>query len=170
VNDAILIGEPVWQPEGGMVGGGLEFDGVDDCAFAQRGLNPAGGPFSVFVWIQGGAPGQVVISQLDGANWLGVDPSCGFLMTDLCTSGRGGGPLKSKITITDGAWHRVGFVWDGAYRALYIDDILVAEDVQHGLGSSIGGLNIGCGSDSAAGTFWSGLVDEIRIYNRTVTP
>jgi hypothetical protein len=43
-------------------------------------------------------------------------------------------------------------------------------DTQQGLASSIGGLNIGCGFSSAVGTFWSGLVDELRIYNRAVNP
>jgi len=170
VNDAFVIGEPVWRPEGGKVGGALALDGIDDCVFGQCCLNPAAGAFSVFAWVKGGALGQVVISQLDGANWLGLDPSWGCLTTNLCYSGRGGSPLRSEILITDGNWHRVGFVWDGLYRTLYIDDILVAEDTQKGLGSSIGGLNIGCGSNSAAGTFWSGLIDDVRIYNRIVSP
>ena len=43
------------------------------------------------------------------------------------------------MVITDGAWHRIGFVWDGFNRSLYVDDILVAEDTQQGLGSSVGG-------------------------------
>jgi hypothetical protein len=72
--------------------------------------------------------------------------------------------------ITDGQWHRVGFVWDGAYRALYVDDTLVDEESQSGLVDSLGGLNIGCGSDLAAGTFFSGLIDDVRIYSRAITP
>lgn len=169
-NDASVSGEPVWQPEAGMVGGALAFDGVDDYIFAPNGLNPADGPFSVFAWIQGGAPGQVVISQLNGADWLSADPASGFLMTALCESGRSGSSLKSESVITDGDWHRIGFVWDGMFRALYVDDILAAEDTQQGLGGATGGLNIGCGMNSAAGTFWSGLIDEIRIYNRSLSP
>ena len=170
LNDASIIGEPVWKPEGGKIGGALAFDGVDDCAFTPHGLNPLDGPFSVLAWIRGGAPGQVVISQLNGADWLSADPTSGVLMTALCESGRGRSSLKSESVITDGDWHRIGFVWDGAHRALYVDDILAAESTQQGLGSATGGLNIGCGMNSAAGTFWSGLIDDIRIYNRPVSP
>jgi len=170
VNDAFLVGGPVWQPDGGMVAGALQFDGVDDYVSTDPVLNPADGPFSALAWIKGGAPGQVVISQLNGANWLGTDQSLGCLMTQLCASGRGGSSLRSESVITDGAWHRIGFVWDGLSRTLYVDDILVAEDTQQGLGHSDGGLNIGCGSDAAAGTFWSGLIDDVRIYNRAVRP
>jgi hypothetical protein len=169
LNDAFLFGGPVWQPEGGAVGGALAFDGVDDYAFAQRGLNPADAPFSVFAWIKGGAGGQVVISQMNGVNWLRADSAQGCLMTELCASGRGG-PLQSKILITDGDWHRVGFAWDGSYRALYVDYILVAEDTQKALVASLGGLNIGRGNNPPAGTFWSGLIDDVRIYNRAVSP
>ena len=170
VNDAILIGEPVWQPEGGKIGGALAFDGVDDRLYAQQGPNPADGPFSVFAWAQGGGPGEVVISQLNGANWLGTDPTYGCLTTELCEAGRGGGPLQSEMVITDGAWHRIGFVWDGLHRSLYVDDLLVAEDTQQGLANSIAGLNIGSGMSSAAGTFFSGLIDDIRIYRRAMSP
>ncbi len=169
-NDAFLVGGPVWQPDGGKVGGALAFDGVDDHAVAQSGLNPADGPFSVLAWIKDGAPGQVVISQLNGANWLGADPAQGCLTTELCASGRGAGPLLSGTLITDGDWHRIGFVWDGSYRTLYVDDILAAEDTQKALAGAVGGLNIGRGTNPPAGTFWSGLIDEIRIYNRAVSP
>ena len=72
--------------------------------------------------------------------------------------------------MTDGNWHRVGFVWDGMTRALYVDDALVAEDMQLGLPSHSGGLNIGCDKDMTPGLFFSGLIDDVRIYNRAVRP
>jgi len=170
VNDAFVVGGTAWQPSGGQVNGALQLEGIDGCAIASPVLNPAGGPFSVFAWIQGGAPGQVVISQLNGANWLGLDPAWGCLMTELRSSGRSGFPLHSEILVTDGNWHRIGFVWDGVYRALYVDDVMVAEDTQNGLESSNGGLYIGTGKGMELGSFWSGLIDDIRIYNRAISP
>ncbi|MHC4681468.1 MAG: LamG-like jellyroll fold domain-containing protein [Planctomycetota bacterium] len=172
VNDAVVFGGVVWQPADGAVDGALEFDGMDDYVSTPYVLNPADGPFSVFAWIKGGAPGQVIISQTDGLNWLSADPAEGNLMTQLRFIGGRvvQQALLSQTVITDGQWHRVGFVWDGAYRALYVDDTLVAEDSQPGLADSLGGLNIGCGSDLTAGTFFSGLIDDVRIYNRAVRP
>jgi hypothetical protein len=32
------------------------------------------------------------------------------------------------------------------------------------------GLYIGVGKDYASGTFFSGLIDDVRIYNRAVAP
>ncbi len=167
-NEGVLHGEPLWQPAGGKKAGALQLDGIDDYVSTAFVLDPAAGPFSVFAWVRGGAPGQVVISQLNGANWLRADAAQGCLMTELYTSGRGAGPLRSKVMITDGAWHRVGFAWDGAQRRLYVDDILVAEDTQAGLGGSAGGLYIGAGKTLDAASFFSGLIDDVRIYSRAL--
>jgi hypothetical protein len=168
-NDAYLIGDPIWQPDGGLVDGAIQLDGVDDYVITGAALNPADGPFSVLAWINGGAPGQVVVSQQGAANWLTADVE-GNLMTELKSPGRSAVPLQSQTIITDGDWHRVGFVWDGANRILYVDDVAVAQDTQDGLESSEGGLYIGTGKAMEAGTYFSGLIDDVRIYNRVVIP
>jgi hypothetical protein len=118
-----LVGDPVWQPDGGMVAGALQFDGTDDYVSTEFVLDPADGAFSIFTWIKGGSPGQAIISQTDGLNWLCVDASEGNLMTELRHVSRGGSgaPLVSQTPITDDVWHRVGLSWDGINRSLYVD-------------------------------------------------
>jgi len=170
--DGTLHGNPIWQPEGGKVNGALQLDGVDDYISTPFVLNPADGEFSVFAWLKGGAPVQVIISQTGGANWLSADPSAGKLMTNLAPpAGRfTPPPLMSESVITDGIWHRIGFVWNGSNRILYVDDLEVARDTQSGLAGSIGGLHIGAGKGLEAVSFWSGLIDDVRIYDRAVKP
>jgi hypothetical protein len=92
-------------------------------------------------------------------------------MTDL-KSDRSSAPLLSQTCVTDGNWHRVGFVWDGSYRHLYVDGVEIAKDAAplSGLGSAEGGLYFGAGSTLAPGSFFSGLIDDVRIYNRVVSP
>jgi hypothetical protein len=169
-SEAIVNGGANWQPAGGKVGGALQFDGTNDSVTTGFVLSPAQGPFSVFAWLKGGAPGQVIVSQAGGANWLMVATAKGELMTELKQPGSRGKSLTSSAAITDGAWHRVGFVWDGTNRVLYMDDVEVATSTQAGLIDGTGGLNIGTGSTLAPGTFWSGLIDDVRIYNRVVKP
>jgi hypothetical protein len=171
VNDAIVIGEPIWKPEGGKVNGALQFDGIDNYVSTGPVLNPADGVFSVVAWVKGGAPGQVVLSQADGASWLRADSTEGNLMTDL-KSGRGGAPLLSQTSITDRTWHRISFVWDGSCRYLYVDGAEVANDTAplSDLTGGEGGLYFAAGSTLSPNTFWSGLIDDIRIYNRVVSP
>ena len=63
-----------------------------------------------------------------------------------------------------------GFVWDGLHRTLYVDGLAVAEDTQDGLEVSSNGLYIGTCKAMEAGTYFSGLIDDVRIYNRVVRP
>jgi len=178
-NDGYTLGDPIWLTDGGQVNGALEFDGVDDFISAPAVLNPADGPFSAFAWIQGGAPEQVIISQADGIGtgetWLGLDAQNGNLMTRLMSPPLGRikpEPLVSQVVITDDQWHHVGFVWDGSYRVLYADGIEVAKDAtaQNTLKPTTGGLCIGANKTLGVETFFSGLIDDVRIYDRALTP
>ena len=170
VHDANVVGDPVWQPVGGMVGGALGLDGVDDHLDTGFILNPIEESFSIYAWVKGGAAGQVILSQQGAANWLRADLSDGNLITELRGSGRAAGPLQSQTIITDGNWHRIGLVRDGLQRILYVDGIAVAQDTQEGFVSLENGLYIGAGRSLETGSFFSGLIDDVRIYNRVVIP
>jgi N-acetylneuraminic acid mutarotase len=179
-NDGTLNGDPNWQRADGQIDGALQFDGIDDYVSAGFALGPADLSLSVFAWIKGGAPGQVIISQPDrrvgrfiepGSTWLGTDPADGRLMTKLLDPLFG--PLESDSVITDGQWHHVGLVYDfdGFHRRLYVDGAEVAKDtdVVAGLQSSDGGLYFGAGKDLDVGSLFSGLIDDIRIYNQALS-
>jgi hypothetical protein len=167
--DGMVQGNPAWRSQGGKLGGALQLDGVDDCISTSPILNPASGPVSVFAWVKGGAGGQVILSQASSANWLCADAK-GCLATELKSPGRSGKTLTSSVVITDGAWHHIGLVWDGANRLLFADGAQVAKDIQPLLEGSTTGLTIGAGSALAPGTFWSGLLDDVRLSNRAVKP
>jgi gluconolactonase len=173
-NHGTVYGEPLWQSAGGKIEGTLQFDGIDDYISTDFVLDPASGAFSVFAWIRSDVTGLVVISQADGAGsgetWLGADPLGGKLMTGLVPPSAGRfapQPLVSESAITDGRWHHIGFIWDGSYRILYVDGTEVAKDTaaQNTLKSADGGLRIGAGKTLDVGTFFSGLIDDVRIYN-----
>ena len=184
-NDGTCHGEPLWQPTDGHIGGALQFDGIDDYIETDYVLSPADGAFSAFAWIRGGAPGQVIISQADtlagrtikpGNTWLGADLSDGRLMTDLgpVSTGSPTPPMISDSVITDGEWHHVGIVVTAyqamRFRNLYMDGVrVVTEVVPVELPPSNGGLHIGASNNLEAGTFFSGLIDDVRIYNQALS-
>ena len=170
--DAAVAGNMIWQPEGGMAGGALEFDGISDYVSTPYVLNPANGAFSAFAWVLGAAPGRVILSQKGNKNLLSADPSSGYLKTELKGNGRGAQELVSQTVITDGNWHHIGIVWDGTYRTLYVDGDIAATDAssQGNFTSSTNGLYIGAGKGLESGSFWSGLIDDVRLYNRAVVP
>jgi hypothetical protein len=176
-NHGIISGNPTWQPDSGHIDGALQLDGIDDYISTDFVLNPSDNLFSIFAWIKDGAAGQAILSQENGANWLIADSIDGVLKTDLkepASAGRDpqppGPPLICSKVIADGDWHRVGFVRDGINRILYVDDVEVAHDTAANLEAASGGLYIGAGSGLEPGTFWSGLIDDVLIYKRVVSP
>jgi acyl-CoA thioesterase-1 len=172
----VVKGDALWQPLGGNTGGAIELDGVDDYVSTEFLLNPADGPFTVFVWVKGGQGGEVILSQANTMGhsgiWLGADPVTGQLMTGLTDAGRLTRSLMSEFVITGDVWHQIRLVWDGSLRHLFVDDIEVAADVRPlaPLVSSRGGLHMGAAKTPAAGTFWTGFMDDIRIYDGALLP
>jgi len=166
--DGNLNGNPIWQPDGGKINGALQLDGMDDYVSTPFVLDPNKGPFSVFAGVKGGASGQVILSQAGGANWLLAEPATGALMTELKPAILGKS-LSCQRVITDGDWHWVGVTKDVGNRILYVDGVEVARDTQDAVAPSDGGLHIGAGKNLETGTFWSGLIDDVRIYNRALT-
>ncbi|KPK43713.1 MAG: hypothetical protein AMJ65_05090 [Phycisphaerae bacterium SG8_4] len=179
-DDAIVIGSQRWEPDNGKIGGALRFDGANDYVSTPFILNPREVSFSVTAWILGGVSGQVIMSQADaseqgpvesGSTWLGLNPSDGSLMTGLMDIFFG--PLESESVVTDGQWRHVGLVYDRTTmkRHLYVDGAEVAVDTYSVGGvESTAGLYIGAGQTLDSGTFFSGLIDDVRIYNVALNP
>ena len=178
VYDANLIGDPVWHPEGGMVGGALEFDGTGDYVSAPYIVPRTDEALSLFAWIKGGDRNQVIVSEsgMYGYFLLQADSIAGNLMTSL-HCGTDTNYLFSETPIIDGQWHHVGLVWDGypGNRILYVDGVQVANDTVLNIPdfvSSVGGrgLNIGAswGLDTHRDFYWSGLIDDVRIYEGAI--
>lgn len=154
--DGVLQGNPVWLPQGGWIGGAIQLDGIGDYILLGNVADAAAGPFSIWARVKGGGPGQAIFSQAGAANWLCLDPVHGA--------------LTSQAVITDGTWHRVGLSWNGVNRILYVDGVEVAADTQPNLAGAFSRFHIGSGSTLAPGAFWSGLIDDVRLYNRAVRP
>jgi hypothetical protein len=169
-NHGVTAGMPAWRPEGGRIDGAIELDGIDDLIFTPLSLNPADTSFSAFAWIKGGAPGQVVLSQTEGVEWLLTDAE-GQLMTALRRAAQTP-MLASAFVITDGDWHHVAVTWDGSRRRLYADGTEVAADASDisYLRPSTGRLWIGAGTALEPASYFAGLIDDVRIYTRAVRP
>jgi len=172
--DATLHGAPHWQPFDGILDGALSFDGQDDYLTTPFILDPAAGSFSIFAWIKGTERGKVVISQNDSSGlsnlWLGTNASNGGLITRLMHPPFS--PLISQVVVIDGQWHHVGLVYDyqNLHRYLYVDGTEVAGDSEAVGGVKLdGGLFMGVGEGINPNTFWSGLIDDIRIYNNSLS-
>jgi lysophospholipase L1-like esterase len=174
--DGTVHGVPLWQAAGGESGGALELDGVDDYLSTGDILDPGAGAFTVLLWVRGGRPGQTILSQSDktgtGEVWLGTDAANGALLTRLTDGGRVTTPLVSSAVVTDGAWHALRLVWDGTARHLYVDGKEAAADKRklNALKSSTADFYFGAGKSLEPGSFWSGLLDDVRVYSQALIP
>jgi len=170
--NGVINGNPTWLPAGGIKGGSLMLDGIDDYVETPFILNPSKGSFSVFAWIMCWTPGQVIISQAGefGGTLLGINSSEGILTTGFSEDYFG--TLESESVVTDLQWHHVGFVYDmdTFHRRLYVDGVLVAEDsTPVSPGYSDDGLYIGASKVLDAVFFFSGMIDDVRIYKQALS-
>jgi N-acetylneuraminic acid mutarotase len=166
-NNAIVVGDAQWQREDGHIDGALQLDGLTSYLSAPFIIDPPRQPFSAYVWIKGGQPGQTIISQEDAfGEWLSLD-AAGALT---CTLTFPLAPVTSSAVITDDQWHRIGLVSDGSGISLYVDDVEVARSDVSPLMPAVGNLRIGAGKNLEPGTFWFGMIDDVRIYDRVVIP
>jgi acyl-CoA thioesterase-1 len=166
--DGGLKGNPTWMPAGGIVGGALHLDGIDDYIEGPFILDPKQGPFSFCAWIKTSEHSQVIVSQAASyLDWLSIDSS-GQLTTGL--SFPMPSPLTSNLVIADDVWHHIALVTDGAGKCLYVDGLEAACDDQPIIMSSVNGLNIGTGQGLEPDSFFTGLIDDVRIYNQVLEP
>ncbi len=167
--DGILKGNATWLPSDGMMGGALQLDGVDDYIEGPFILDPKQGPFSLCVWIKTSEYDQVIASQAgSGLDWLSIDAS-GKLATGLSYP-LPMPPLTSDAIIADDLWHHIGLTTDGTSKCLYIDGVEVARDSTPIIMASEDGLNIGTGHGLEPDSFFTGLVDDVRVYNQALEP
>ena len=161
-NDVSVISGPYFDSDS------LVFDGVDDYVLTPFILDPGAGPFSAMAWVRGGDDNQKIICQGDdGRAWLQCDPY-GYFNTVL-QSGTSG-LLNTDVAWDSNNWHHVCFVWDGQKRHLFYDGIEVAEDVAEidNLTPSAGPLYIGA-HKLRTSYFWTGDIDDVRIYPIALT-
>ncbi|NQV36044.1 MAG: hypothetical protein HQ515_25360 [Phycisphaeraceae bacterium] len=166
-HDGILNGEPIWMPAHGVLGGTLQFDGIDDYVAGPFVLNPTAGPFSFCAWIKTASPGSVIVSQANVFyDWLSIDAS-GKLMTPLSYPMPA---LMSDAVVTDESWHHIGLVSDGVGKTLYVDGVEVASDTLKPVLPLNGGLTLGAGKVLEPDSFFTGLIDDVRIFNVALEP
>jgi len=135
-------------------------------------LNPRLEPFSVFAWIKADINKvHNIISQKDMENLLYTNFE-GKLITSAWASDIRK-YIISQEKITPGQWHHVGLVWDGLIKSIYLDGVEVAQtlvtDEPLEYFSYDTGLHIGA-SWSVQTNFFSGLIDDVRLYNAALSP
>jgi len=118
---------------------------------------------------------KVVISKYDASDkgWLIDTPnnSTGTVMFDGRDSTHTYRSSTGATRIDDNKWHLVVGQRQGTTWAIFVDTALSAQSNVNN-GSSIQNsapLTIGAQSSGAGSTWWNGLIDDVRIYNRALS-
>ena len=158
----------------GVIGTGLQFDGVDE--YVDLGTHPTEETvYSISAWFKTASNTQAIVSRAANAH-CDYNPQIRAAATS--ESGCGGLNATAYNAATqDGEWHHVVFTRDGTDLNAYIDGALDYNDTfTAGAGSSFNGslarLVFGATYSSAStyGQFFAGTIDEVRTYNVELTP
>ncbi len=171
-NNGTLVGNPVWKPSGGKVGGVLEFDGDGDCVeIADESKFDITQQITVAAWIKVNAfnrDWQAIVTKGDSAWRLQRNRntnSLEFACTGLKISGTQWGNLLGSMNVNDGQWHHAAGVYDGTKLYLYVDGKMDNSVKAAGsINNNDERVYIGENSEIPQ-RFWNGLIDDVRIYN-----
>jgi len=169
-NDGTLNGNPTWWPDGGKIGGALEFDGDGDYVEIEGYKGISGwNPRTVTAWVRTESNGLTLsivrwgTLGINGGLWSNVINAEGKLRAAVV-----GGSVVGDTDIDDDTWHHVAIVLPDK-EDVKVEDILLyvdggQEDTIISLGSQT--IDTAVGMDVLISLDGSvGMLDDVRIYN-----
>jgi len=168
-NHGILIGEPRWVP--GYDGGALEFGGEN---YVDTGYTENLTTWTIACWVKspqapssGAASGPVHREQNYQFNWNhGNDTfrAAAAINVDGTWHAASYAPLQAN------RWYHLAATFDGSALAAYRDGVLITTNVAATGTPNSESNSLKLGRHAAnASQFFTGTVDEARVYNRALT-
>ncbi len=172
-NNGTLINGPAWS-SAGRISGALLFDGVND--YVTLG-NPAslipGNAITLAAWINLAdlSSNKFIIAKHDtlaphNQTFLRYETGTGV------TCSVGGTGLVAAAGIVAGQWYHAACTYDGSAIRVYVDGVQVATQTMTGPIADEVGVTwlIGARPPANPSSFMHGLLDDVRVYNRALTP
>jgi hypothetical protein len=158
----------------GLVGGALEFDGIDDYVEVLGTPSLSFQTMSIETWIfvDKTTIDRAILAKRDGFYMYAPyspSPSSPFGQAYLISiNGKHRPYTWSKESLTLGEWHQITGTYDGSQIKLYVDGAL--KEVVLRPGSIDQNANpLLFGAHSPGRSHFDGLIDEIAVYNRALT-
>jgi large repetitive protein len=176
LNGTISVGTSSlqWQASGCKVGKCLSFDGADDYVnVADNAKLQFGSMYTVETWLKATDTTPIWIMAKNGVNngdgySMQYNPSVRIQSTNNASTTFS---ISSPASYNDGAWHHAVGTYDGAVARLYVDGAEVAnQSAVLALVTSTQPFVIGTRSNLTAGTYFKGLLDEVKVYSRALGP
>ena len=166
----------------GVRGKALEFDGEDDYVFTSQ--SPNLNKITIEAWVNAISFGvrNTIVSTTDDSATKGYQihhnsNKFALRLTDSSTYIDGGsGDAKWDTTVSTGNWYHIAISWDGTTNAENIKFYLNGEvDGTSTATKTISSIfptsyNIYIGKKPGGSNYWEGVIDEVAIYNRALSP
>lgn len=175
-----------WVKDGGVYGGALSFNGTSDLVQLNLGSTPAGSflkdaftEHSVSLWFKANDTQalQVLFERGGNASGLAIQLNGNKLEAAVASAD------KREIVSVDftdtSAWHHVMVTFDNGQFTLYLDgkvaDTATAPFTK--VNTALNEAAIGAkysvyafGGDNKTGAWFDGMIDDVRLYNKAVSP
>lgn len=174
-------GDPLWQPSGGIIGGALEFDGVDDFGWFIDPNLEIGNSGSLSLWVKLDELGrqQTLVHgalevQIDGSNRI-------YFYANKTNPGSVNNTLVRSAALSPsviGQWTHIAVTWDLPTKTgrIYING---SEAAYSSFGPSLPNWSVPnptanrifyIGSDPSNATRWlNGTLDDVAFFNTALT-
>ena len=168
-NDGILVGNPVWRPQGGKIGGALEFSGKGDYVkIANKPAFDITNQITISAWVNITSVPQEwtgIVTKGDTA-WR---MSTSFAKNVFHFGVSSNDYLNGMTEVGTGEWHHVACVYDGKKMRIYVDGVIDASGWRTGpIATNDFPVCIGENIE-LTGRCWHGLIDDVRIYNYSLS-
>ena len=174
-------GDPQWVA--GISGSALEFDGDDFVAIDAWITETGAADFTITAWIKTTTTSVSFLTKNNGDRQLDLHEKL-FYIGDSATSGGGKTGavewvghscdwIRGDTDVADGKWHHVAVTWEikSLEGHIYVDGVEGVHHMGYNGGADIKGntWQIGFTSGWPGGVDYEGAVDDIRIYDSTLT-
>jgi hypothetical protein len=159
-----------WQPNGTQ-SGALYFNGLADWAYTPA--MPIGNHFSVSAWVRANGTPQASYARI-AENGMSTHFYLGTTITGSAYQFvvRSSTPPYGNVaggTVLSGGWQFLAGTFDGSNGILYINGTSVANGTFTSPPITNLPIHIGTSASVPGSNSWKGDMDDIRIYNRTLS-
>jgi mono/diheme cytochrome c family protein len=182
-----VTGDPTFDV--GQIGRAVTFDGDTEVSFGDVGAFDRADAFSLAVWMRGRGNQPISVfqkiedaEQRRGYEWLledvalvGIQRWAARLTITLASDPASAIQIRTRDRLRSNDWHHVALTYDGSGQAaglhLYVNgkraDTEVVRDTLSGTFKTAAPLRVG---SKALGKPFNGQLDDLRLYNRALTP
>ena len=156
----------------GHSGNALKFDGVNDWVTVNDSASldlSTGMTLEAWIYPTSLSSKSVMIKEQPGDLIYGLyaNENASLPISYIKTAGYSTAQGKNPLPLQQ--WSHLVATYDGQYQQLYVNGVMVTKTLLNSLIQQSTGL-LHIGGNSIWGEYFQGYIDEVRIYNRALTP